>query len=320
MKISSFKLKNYRRLVDVSLVLDDETTVLVGANNSGKTSCIGALHTFLVRPENLRVRDISKQNWKDIRALGQDLEGEYPSTEEMGELSEKLTNLLPRLDVEITAAASEAYRVRDILPHLEWRGGALSVRIAYEPENLSDLVREYTQARGVVSAHSTVSLWPKDLYDFLEKGRNFSKFIKLKHYILSPENENPTQSRLQPLKSEALKKLIRVDVISEQRGLGSEDGTDQKGPYSEKHRLNKLLREYYERFLNAEDFPEAGDIEVLKNQQETEDEFTDRLGQQFEAPLQELEAMGYPGIGGNPSVEIAAKISGTDVNSCADCG
>lgn len=44
-----------------------------------------------------------------------------------------------------------------------------------------------------------------------------------------------------------------------------------------------------------------------------EQDFTKRLEQQFEAPLEELENMGYPGIGGNPTVEIAAKISGTDI-------
>lgn len=58
MKITSFALKNYRRLSDVTLVLDDKTAVLVGANNSGKTSCIGALYTFLKSPDNLKVRDI----------------------------------------------------------------------------------------------------------------------------------------------------------------------------------------------------------------------------------------------------------------------
>ncbi len=117
---------------------------------------------------------------------------------------------------------------------------------------------------------------------------------------------------LQPLKSEALKKLIRVDVISEQRGLGAEDSTDQKGPYSEKERLNKLLRGYYERILNPEDFPEAEDLEVLGQQQNLEMGFTDRLNEQFKDPFEELKTMGYPGIGGNPTVEIAAKISGTD--------
>jgi len=313
MKITSFALKNYRRLADVTLVLDDKTTVLVGANNSGKTSCIGALHTFLKSPDNLKVRDISKRNWKEIQDLGKQVEQEFPTIEKMKELSDVLVRLLPNLDIQITAEASEAYKVRDILPDLEWIGGALSVRITYEATDISKLFREFVDTRGVVSNHrGDVSLWPKDLCDFLEKGRNFSRFIKQRHHILSKEAKPDENEVLQPLKSEALKKLIRVDVISEQRGLGAEDNTDQKGPYSEKQRLNKLLRDYYERILNPEDFPEADDLKVLGQQQKLENDFTERLNVQFAAPFTELQNMGYPGIGGNPVVEIAAKISGTD--------
>jgi len=53
-------------------------------------------------------------------------------------------------------------------------------------------------------------------------------------------------------------------------------------------------------------------LKVLGQQQKLETDFTDRLNTQFAAPLKELEDMGYPGIGGNPTVEISAKISGTD--------
>lgn len=313
MKIASLSLKNYRRLADVTLVLDDKTTVLVGANNSGKTSCISALHTFLKSPDNLKVPDISKKNWKEIQKLGEQIEKEFPTTEKMQELSDELTNLLPSLDIEIIANASEAYKVRDILPDLEWCGGSLFVRITYEAADISKLCREFVDMRGVVSKHTgSVSLWPKNICDFLEKGRNFSKFIKQKHHILTKPKETTSNEVLQPLKSEALRKLIRVDVISEQRGLGAEDNTDQKGPYSEKQRLNKLLRDYYDRILNPTEFPEADDLEVLGQQQQLESDFTQRLNKQFELPFNELKAMGYPGIGGNPTVEIAAKISGTD--------
>lgn len=176
MKITSFTLKNYRRLVGVTLVLGDKTTVLVGANNSGKTSCIGALHTFLKSPDNLKVRDISKQKWKEVQRLGEQVEKEFPASEEMLELSDDLVSSLPSLDIDITAAASEAYKVRDILPDLEWRGGTLSVRITYEAPDISKLFRDYVDAKDVVSGRKgEVSLWPKDLCDFLEKGRNFSK-------------------------------------------------------------------------------------------------------------------------------------------------
>ena len=313
MRISTFRLKNYRRLADITLVLDNKTTVLVGANNSGKTSCIGALHTFLRNPDNLKIRDISKLNWKEIKDLGEQVEREFPVNEKMQDLSKDLVRLLPSLDIEVWADASEAYKVRDILPDLEWNGGSLSVRITYEAINISKLCREFVDAKSAVSAHKgKVSLWPKDLCDFLEKGGNFSKYIKQTHYILSTEAGPPSIEVLQPLKSESLKRLVRVDVISEQRGLGTEDNADQKGPYSEKQRLNKLLREYYERILNPEDYPKAEDIEVLGHQQELENGFTERLNEQFKNPFQELKVMGYPGIGGSPSVEIAAKISGTD--------
>lgn len=313
MKISSFALRNYRRLADVSLVLDDNTTVLVGANNSGKTSCIGALHTFLKSPDNLKVRDISRRNWKEIQKLGEQVEQTFPTSDKMQELTDVLVSLMPSLDIEIKAEASEAYKVRDILPDLEWNGGSLSVRITYQANDISKLFREFVDTRNVVAGHDgTVSLWPKDLCDFLEKGRNFRKFIKQKHHIISKDIGPTANEVLQSLSSEALKKLIRVDVISEQRGIGTEENTDQKGPYSEKQRLNKLLREYYDRILNPEDFPETEDLDVLGQQQKLEKDITTRLNSQFEAPFEELQSMGYPGIGGNPSVEIAAKISGTD--------
>ncbi len=313
MKIASFTLKNYRRLSDVNLVLGDKKTVLVGANNSGKTSCIGALHTFLKSPENLKVRDISKCNWKKIRELGTQIEQDFPSIEKINELSSDLVKLLPSLDIEITAEASEAYKVRDILPDLEWCGGALRVRIIYKVRDISQLCREFADARNVVAEYTgQVSLWPKDLCDFLEKGKNLGRYFVQQHYILSKETEPTANEVLQPLKPESLKKLIRVDVISEQRGLGAEDSTDQKGPYSEKQRLNKLLRDYYDRILNPESFPEIDDLEFLGHQQTLEKGFTDRLNQQFKAPFNELTSMGYPGIGGNPTVEIAAKISGMD--------
>ena len=167
MKITSFTLKNYRRLADVTLALNDKTAVLVGANNSGKTSCIGALHTFLKSPDNLKVKDISKKNWKHIQKLGNEIEEEFPSIEKMQELSDALIRLLPSLDIEITAKASEAYKVRDILPDLEWKGGALSVRINYEVIDVSKLFSEFVNTRGVVTKHQReVSLWPKDLCDF----------------------------------------------------------------------------------------------------------------------------------------------------------
>ncbi|WP_340608384.1 ATP-dependent nuclease [Xenorhabdus bharatensis] len=306
MKISSFKLKNYRRLSDITLTLDDKTTILVGANNSGKTSCIKALYTFLSRRGSMHIKDVPKCNWKEIRRLGQLIEEDIPSNDdEENVFLTNLTQFLPLLDIEINADAKEAYKVRDILPDLEWKGGSLFIRIKYEPKNITELCQEFSKARKLVSEHSKTSLWPKDLCDFLEKGNNFERYLEKKYYILSDDF-------LQPLSSTVLETLIRIDVISEQRGLGQDDNEIRKGPYTEKHSLNKLLRDYYDNILNPDIFPDPKDITVLGQHQKLEENFSKRLNSQFEKPMSELEVMGYTGIGGNPTVKIAAKISGMD--------
>ena len=48
MCIHQIKIKNFRLLADVELMLEDQTTVIVGRNNSGKTSLSELMRRFLV--------------------------------------------------------------------------------------------------------------------------------------------------------------------------------------------------------------------------------------------------------------------------------
>ena len=47
MKLQAYRLQNYRRLRDVVIELDDEISIFVGANNSGKTSAVQGLNSLL---------------------------------------------------------------------------------------------------------------------------------------------------------------------------------------------------------------------------------------------------------------------------------
>src|SRR5690554_3494745 len=47
MKFKSARIKNYRLLKDVCLSLDDRTTLIVGRNNTGKTSLAEIFRSFL---------------------------------------------------------------------------------------------------------------------------------------------------------------------------------------------------------------------------------------------------------------------------------
>ncbi len=47
MHLKSYRIKNYRRLQDVTISLDADISIFVGSNNSGKTSATQAIHAFV---------------------------------------------------------------------------------------------------------------------------------------------------------------------------------------------------------------------------------------------------------------------------------
>jgi len=65
MHIEYVEIGNFRKLQSVRIGLSDKTTVFVGANNSGKTSAMIALHRFLVEDErsNFSLNDFTLSHW-----------------------------------------------------------------------------------------------------------------------------------------------------------------------------------------------------------------------------------------------------------------
>jgi putative ATP-dependent endonuclease of the OLD family len=59
MKIKTIKIQNFRLLHDVSLQLEDETTVVVGRNNCGKTSLSDIIRKFLSDRGTFEIEDFS---------------------------------------------------------------------------------------------------------------------------------------------------------------------------------------------------------------------------------------------------------------------
>ncbi|MFA5608484.1 MAG: AAA family ATPase [Leucobacter sp.] len=58
-RISSIKVDGYRRFIGQTIRLEDEATVVAGANNSGKTSLIDLLRAVLKKESRLRAEDLN---------------------------------------------------------------------------------------------------------------------------------------------------------------------------------------------------------------------------------------------------------------------
>ena len=113
MRIKFVEILNFRKLKCTHLDLDKKTTILVGANNSGKTSAMVALRIFLLSPKRLALRDVTIANWTKIDRLGDEWEAD-------AEPSINLDSLLPSLDVWLDVPLSEIQHVVHILPTLDW--------------------------------------------------------------------------------------------------------------------------------------------------------------------------------------------------------
>lgn len=73
-KLSFVELSLFRRLGNIQLDIDKKTTILVGANNSGKTSILTALRHFLADGTSFGASDISVSQWPKLRAQGKEWE------------------------------------------------------------------------------------------------------------------------------------------------------------------------------------------------------------------------------------------------------
>lgn len=328
MKIKFVEISNFRRLKSTHLDFDKETTIFVGANNSGKTSAMVALRYFLVSPNRLALRDITIANWPTIDAIGDAWENGAA-----GEVN--LNDLLPSLDVWLDVPLSEIQHVVHILPTLDWNGGLLGVRLKYQVELIAKLKADYVAQRSAAleagakapgGQVGNIQVWPTCLTEFLE--RRLRTYIALEAFALDPAAHTPPVKGLAtpqtlpenmlPLEKNPFKQLIKIDEIAAQRDFADAGERAPTGEDSQdmstrryKRRLSDQLRSYYDRHLDPAKTPSAEDYEALDAIQTAEQNFDKRLEVGFAAAFEELEDLGYPGIS-NPKLKITTQLRATD--------
>ena len=269
MHIDFIEIRNFRRLIRTRIDMAQDTTLLVGANNSGKTSAITALRSFLLQQNVFSVHDIPISLWRRIDELGE-LFG--TSEDPDSDIHPKWAELLPSLDVWLTVQEEEIHHVAHLIPTLDWKPDVgMGVRLQLAPRDPQDLLESFSKARkaaadllasraagestrvaestdgstddapGGTAASPEFGLWPKGLVDYLRK--HMGSAMEIKAYLLDPTAKKvPVNGVAQPqalmadaqaLDGHPLRGLIRVDEVPAHRGLsdyaGGADESDDVG-------------------------------------------------------------------------------------------
>lgn len=231
MYLNKIKVKNYRSLKDVELVLDKENgtpnlSLIIGKNNSGKTSLLKIMKKMIVEDRKLSWDDFNIQyrkeihkilvseedgNEENIKGIILDLYMEYDDNDD-------LNNILPLmldLNMENNIVVLE-FRCQPIIHKIE------------ELRNLGNgtELKEY-----------------RKFSDFMQE--NLNKYFETNVYARGYDYEScELTDAIEKLDSSIVKKIINITGISAKRDTSN----------NEKDRtLSQIAAKYYENFSDEED-------------------------------------------------------------------
>ena len=317
MKIQSVHIRNYRKLKNCHIDFGKKKTVLVGANNSGKTSAISAIVWFLKNTERFTLKEFTVTNWALINTIGEKWL-EKDSVDDALLSSHQWDNIVPSMDVWINVENGEQYRVNHLIPSLStWDGKKVGVRGQYVPKDVTKLYTAYkeakTKARSLEATEEwkeadSPELYPKNLCDFLGKGSNLREYFDVKYYIIDPALDPDDEDEVQTtpdneLGYNPLDGLIKVDTI-----LASRDFSDPEGQTdSEIDTLSKQFQQYYKSSGQEDEELTCEGLKLLGGIVTANKTYDEKLKKTFEVPVGELKNINYPGFQ-NPEIKIRSKI------------
>ncbi len=292
MRLKSFHIHNFRRLEDVHIDLDSETTLFVGANNSGKTSATHIFKLFFAASESrFSLHDFNADNWSQFDKLDLTVD---PASLDFPKIS---------LDLWFEVRDDDLHRVMSLLPALSWAGKDVGVRLQYEARDNSKLVERYRdfhqKALATKGAEAGVGdafhPWPKSMTDYLRKCLRDEYTIR--YFVLNASEfdgqgrpiRSPDEKTCSPIKedgSKIVRSLIMVDFLDAQRHLSDAEakGRDEN--------LSSRLSRFYSRNLKQRD----ADYGAMKALYQSEDGLNAHLSDVFSSTLSKLNGLNYPGF------------------------
>jgi predicted ATP-dependent endonuclease of OLD family len=318
MHLNAIRIQNFRRLQDVVIDLEDDISIFVGSNNSGKTSVIQALQLF-VSPsrEKITLHDISASAWNDIEAFA----------------SGDVGAILPEISVDLWfgVESEDLHRIIDLLPSLTWQGSNVGIRITFSPVDEDATLARFLEAQAnTVAAMERAGSPPDD--DFISSPKSLTDFLivelkreyEFRYYMLDKAKFDDDLHELpgyQPIKilldkdhlgksrsgKEIVNSLIRVDFLQAQRHLSDTSGG------SRTEELSRHLSRFYKRNLEKRE----DDYKVMRALSESEKLMNDHLEDVFSDTLDRLASLSYPGVT-NPRLKIISDLNPAALMSSQD--
>lgn len=279
MKLNRIKIKNFRLLRDVELFLEDQTTVVVGRNNSGKTSLSEVIRRFTSeKSAAFQVQDFSIECYDEFwTAIKADTEGK-----DQKEVRALLPYIELRLYFSYDPAQPQLGPLGEFVVDLDMECKEALIVMRFEPGD--GKVGDFFD--GLEWAESSDA---RKLF-FREITERIPKYYTTKVWAEDPNDEGNRKESTQA----SVRNVLKTGVINAQRGL--DDITSKESDV-----LGKVLEGLVSTAsLETADENERKIAEQLKEAVKTIQETIDGdFRDQLRELLPTLQTLGYPGLGGS---------------------
>lgn len=267
MKVSHVSIRNFRRLEAVQFSLEEDHTVLVGPNNSGKTSAAAAFRIFFKRNE-FTINDFTVACISDLDKFGED-----KSTS---------AELLPAIEMDLWLSIDpqiEFGRVFSLIPNVSTSFEKVGIRLRYCVKDSELLRAEYAATFPSIDGKA-----PKTLSHLLSLPNMLSRHFSVRFFALEIENEITKTTEIEPEEGKrVLHSLIRVDFIDAQRNIHDQEEGRQ-------NRLSAAFATYYKHNLEKPADNEAANKVIDENNSR----LTAHYKAHFEPLLKTIAGLGVP--------------------------
>lgn len=278
MRVSHIKVRNFRLLREVDMDLDSHTTVLVGRNNSGKTTLAEAFSRFLQPATlNFTAADFSAESYPQFLEAWK----AYASGDECA-AREHMPEISLAVEISYSKELPEYGPLAAAIVDLDPDCTTTIVRFSYSLESgrLSDFFT------GVVDDPETDEGPDVERVLSVVGDRVKSMFARS---ITAIDPGDPSNARDIPL--EAIQRLLTVNLLKAQRGLDDE----KERP---KDLIGRILQNIFDSASKASDGSAQKDTanELTEAVAGIEKDLGNRVSAMVKEIIPALQSFGYPGL------------------------
>lgn len=149
MRIRIIQVRNFRMLSDISIDLEDDITLIVGRNNTGKTSLLEIIQMLTSKDDSLTFEDFSQSSYSIFKELNAEFEKITPDTTEEDKEAIELAiqERFPKIQLQIEFAYDKAndslIELSEFITDLDVARTDGCVLLSYEPENSLGLLKMF---------------------------------------------------------------------------------------------------------------------------------------------------------------------------------